>query len=400
MYKDSDMTRQNTDNNDSFTYKDDEMKQLEGAVQHLKREVANLISERDRTVIESKLAVEDAELARSFSKKNYASLLLELFEKPSMRLRKQSTIMFILAFCSLGALLGGYLFIYMETKQERLLIQQQLSELTNKIEQLHQKSLQPLSPAEKNNTAQHSLEPYVNADSIPSTPTDNRETVEASSELTPAQIAKSIKIAQQANAILAYIELAAQQAGFPKNYTTNKKDFAQLYLIVMQYASNENIYYEAYLDVISRLKIAPNIAPATVDDLVEMDTDFLQAAYSGFIITTKKLEKGWRYREEDQQFSTYYNNALDYDLGLWQIVNETKDYKSLPEIFRLNILRTEQQLVFNEQDKATGMPSTIYYKAYKENNKNNAVIKLLDNSATENRSGTLAISTATLAPLK
>lgn len=396
----SDTPAPNDSNDDHLNIsKDHEIERLEELVQGLQEEVSSLISERDRMTIESKLAIEDAELARSFSKKNYSGLLLELFEAPAKRLRKQNIALFLLSIITILALLISHVFTGLTSAPDSQLIESQLIELDRKIDLLSKKSISS-TQEEEMSVAQHSLDQEtpekpnlankVNsnqlADSI-----DGHAEEKNTPKIAPIESARDITIRQQADTILSYIQSAEQQNGFPTDYATNKTSFAQLYLIIMQHASNENIFYESYLKVINNLATEEGIAPKSIDGLIAIDLDFLQAAYSAYIITSKKLAKGWRYRDIDRKFSSYYNNNLDYNLGAWQIVNKSGDYKQLPEIFSLNIKRIVQQLQFNSKESLIKPPTEIYYKAYDQNSKNKAVTKLLNKAPTTNYRGVLAI---------
>jgi hypothetical protein len=201
-------------------------------------------------------------------------------------------------------------------------------------------------------------------------------------EKNPAVVAsplteKEKTIRQQAKKISEYVQRASTQKGFPKDFKNNKTSLAQLYLIVMQHANKEAVYYEAYLEAMRSLNINNHIIPKDIHDLIQLDTDFLQATASAYIITTRKQQQQWRYRESDQLFSNYYNPNLGYDLGPWQIVNEKKDYKHLPKIFALNMQRVLKQLSHNNKHEFMNINDRIFYHAYQENNKNIAFKKLL-----------------------
>ncbi|MFT5116720.1 MAG: hypothetical protein ACI9NY_000242 [Kiritimatiellia bacterium] len=365
-----------------------EIQRLQTLVQQLQTDIDNITPERDQAVSESKLAIEDAALARSFSKKNYTSLLLELFEAPSKRLRKQTYLIFSIAAAVILALIFSHLYTNHSVEKNHQLSEERLTHLNNNIELLLLKQEVNSIKAEINSPPRaedkkSQAETHIQKN-------DNLEP--ANKKITrPQQAAKGIKIKEQATLLLDFIRTAEKQIGFPKNYQRDKTSFAQLYLIVMQHASNDNLYYESYLEAINSLAITKGVAPTSVDDLVQMDFDFLHASYSAYTITAKKLNESWRYRATDKQFSSYYNNTLNYNLGAWQIVNENNDYKQLPTIFSLNMQRTMQQLAFNEKLSTIKLPKTIYYSAYKENSKNTAVATLFNNQSVNNNNGVLAI---------
>lgn len=62
-----------------------EITRLEEETKALREELKSNQEEQHRITTESQLAIDDSELARSFTQKNYAPLLLTLFEKPSDR---------------------------------------------------------------------------------------------------------------------------------------------------------------------------------------------------------------------------------------------------------------------------------------------------------------------------
>jgi len=335
------------------TTSSDEIHRLEELVQELQAEIETISSERDRVVIESKLAIEDAELARSFSRKNYSELFGELFEKPAKRLRRQTFIMLALSIIIL--LVAGYFSTAYIAFAGKKAVEEALLNTNNKTE-----SITSIAKSEESHVAQHSLEPI-----------DKPEIQKIITDAEPPKISeplseKELLIQKQAKDILNYVTGAKSQQGFPKNYMRSKTQFAQLYLIVMQHSSNESIYYESYLEAIKALNINDHVAPKTIEDLVKIDEKFLQATYSGYMITTKKRANKWRYRETDKQFSSYYDSNLDYDLGAWQIVNDKDDYSLLPKAFLLNIERIVQQLYFNEKVDSLSVPNKIHYLAYPE----------------------------------
>jgi hypothetical protein len=380
---------------------------LEKEADELREEIATNQAEQHRVMTESKLAIDDSELARSFSQKNYAPLLLTLFEKPSKQIRNTAIIMLLLSITTAiaaGYFSAGYLSYthsmlidkkiegLQEKTNQSLLLQQQLK---NTIDQQNRINSNPISVKNIDNSRINNavITPNIQKTSTPTNPTKNK--------LTPANSEKQQRVLQQATSILRYVKSAEKQEGFLNNYVNDKTQFAQLYLIVMQYASNNNIYYESYLKVIEELGISDTIAPKTVEDLLQIDLDFLHAAYSGWIITTKKKTNGWRYREKDKRFSSFYNYTLDYDLGAWQIVNESNDYNILPDIFLLNMERITQQVTFNNKGSALQQPKYIYYLAYPENSKNKAIESLLNQNNLIKTNGKLKINTSkTNMPLK
>jgi len=373
---------------------------LEKEAEELREKIANNQAEQHRVITESKLAIEDSELARSFSQKNYAPLLLTLFEKPSKKIRNTAIIILLLSITTAtaaGYFSAGYLSYthsmvidkkvdgLQETINRSLLLQQQLK---NTIAQQNRVPSKPIAVkiidnSRINNAA---VTPNIQKKSTTTTPENNK--------LTPENSGKQQRILQQVTSILRYVKSAEKQEGFLNNYVNDKTQFAQLYLIVMQYASNDNIYYESYLKVIEELGISDSIAPKTVEDLLQIDLEFLHAAYSGWIITTKKKTNGWRYREEDKRFSSFYNSTLDYDLGAWQIVNESNDYKTLPDIFLLNMERITQQVTFNDKISALQQPKYVYYLAYPESSKNKAIENLLNQNNLIKINGRLKINTS------
>ncbi len=373
--------------NKTYTESDDshEINRLEELVQELQAEIETLSSERDRIAIESKLAIEDAELARTFSRKNYSELLNELFEKPAKRLRRQTFFMLTLSIIILlvaGYFSTGYIAMVGKKAVEDALLNTQNNIATNAI------TADPI----ENNVAQHSLEPLEKPASQEAANSEITANIEAPEANKPKPLTeKELLIKKQAQTILNYVENAQSQQGFPKDYMRSKTQFAQLYLIVMQHSSSESIYYEAYLEAINALNINDHVAPKTVEDLVRIDEKFLQATYSGYLITSKKRLKKWRYRETDKQFSSYYDSTLDYDLGAWQIVNEKDDYSLLPQAFLLNIERIVQQLYFNGKTTRLSVPAQAHYLAYAEQGKNNAVEKLVSGTLSGKNDGILTI---------
>lgn len=379
-----------------------EINRLESKVMDLQTELMDTQAEHHRVLTESQLAMEDSDLARSFSQKNYAPVLLDIFEKPSKQLRNRATGIIILAVIT--AIAAGYFSAGYLTYTHNIVISKQLDSIQQQLatSSAQQEKLQQIldsqTKANQKSTRQESLTKPTPANTTSeilhinsSTTTNIASSSALNADEIAAETAKQNIILQQAKMIYRYVRAAEQKEGFLTNYTNDKTQLAQLYLIVMQNSSNENIYYEAHLKALDELGIADNIKPKTVNELLQFDIDFLQAAYAGFIITSQKNLNGWRYREEDRRFSSYYNSELDYNLGTWQIVNEAKDYKTLPSIFSLNIKRISQQLTFNEKKSALQLPEKIYYKAYAEPAKNDAIKKLLNQTSLSENNGALII---------
>ena len=377
-----------------------EITRLEEETKALREELKSNQEEQHRITTESQLAIDDSELARSFTQKNYAPLLLTLFEKPSRKIRNAAIItllLSIIAAIAIGYFSASYLSythsIELDRKIENFqkkidtsLLQQKKLQLTVDQQGLNNEKLTALVNT-INNASKNTINVFKKQ-------TEKEPAALKKANATPTDTIKQQQISQQADSILRYVKSAEQQEGFLDNYINNKTQFVQLYLIVMQYASNDNIHYESYLKVIEKLGIADSIAPKTVKDLLKIDLDFLHAAHSGLIITTKKKENGWRYREQDRRFSSFYNGNLDYDLGAWQIVNETQDYRTLPDIFSLNIERITQQIKFNGKSSSLSQPDFIYYLAYREDNKNKAIENLFDQKNILTVNGKLKIPTS------
>ncbi len=361
----------------------DEIARLENEVKTLKEEIEAFETEKERIRIEAKLSIEDAQLARSFSRKNYTPLLNELFEVPSKKLRRQSLIIFILSLLSIGVLLSQHLFPNLLTQIQNKTSHTDTHPLAEKIQTLEQSLITTQRLIDTNHTTVLTHLRTLNEAKLNEAKQQIPNEGNTTSNNTPATTSENVTIKettirQQARKISEYVQRAATQKGFPTDFTTNKTSLAQLYLIVMQHANKEPVYYEAYLEAMQSLNINDEIIPKDINDLVQLDTDFLQATTSAYIITKKKQEKQWRYRDSDQKFSSYYNPNINYNLGPWQIVNDKKDYKNLPNIFALNIQRILSQLSHNNKQDARKINSTIFYHAYPENNKNNALMKLLD----------------------
>jgi hypothetical protein len=340
---------------------------LEAQVADLKNTIAELESANNRLSIEAKLSIQDAELARSFSKKNYAPLLDELFHNPSKTLKKQTLLIVVLMVVTLTALIAN-LFTATSTPsgQPSPMAEEEFMLLHEKIDALANSRL---STQTYSNTAQHSLDTEV---------TTQQEPTASNTEPTPETLSdEEIIIQQQTNMILNRVDLASSKENFPLNYASNKTSMAQLYLITMQNAADENIYYESYLEALKKLGVNNTLLPKSIDALVELDTHFLHAAYSAYTVTLKKLNQQWRYRDSDQQLSSYYNPSLDYDLGNWKISSETRDYQQLPAAFTRAIKRISSQLAFNKKTDSLSLPQSIYYLTYPENNKNQAIKRLL-----------------------
>jgi hypothetical protein len=83
-------------------------------------------------------------------------------------------------------------------------------------------------------------------------------------------------------------------------------------------------------------------------------------------------------------------------LGTWNIVNESADYKTLPEMFSLNMERVAQQIVFNDKRESLDVPDNIYYLAYSEERKNSALENLFDQKNIGRINGKLEIDMSTI----
>jgi len=362
-----------------------EITRLENEVTRLQEEIAQNQTEQHRIISESQLATDDSELARSFNQKNYAPIIQALFEKPSKQLRNGAFV--IILFFVAAALAAGYFSSGYLTYTHNIIIDEKLDVLQDQFTRLiKQQQLQQEVVNKNLALAELEREAFLISNASVSA------SVTAAPAITEnANIQRKNRIAEQADAIFRHIRTAEKQEGFLNNYVNDKTQFAQLYLFVMQYASNEDIYYESYLEVIKTLNISPSIAPKTVDDLLDFDLNFLQATYSGLLITSNKKRKGWRYRKEDGEFSSYYNSDLNYDLGSREIAIDNKDYKQLPSIFAFNINRITQQIIFNDRENKLQLPKKIYYIAYSEPAKNDAIKKLLNQEKYYNDNGVLTI---------
>lgn len=391
-----------------------EVERLEQQVKELQDEIDSFQSEKERIAIEARLAIDDAELARSFSRKNYSPLLSELFHRPAKRLRRQNIILFILSIISITALIVTIVYplffksvttgIQPSTQSSTpkgltdsaIAYDEAVNRLEKKLASIEESILQLQNtgtPAETSIETPEltSAENNIKQEIAKETATQTDDVVV--SEPPQALSGQERNIDRQAKKIVSYVKQAAQQKGFPNDYVSNPTSLAQLYLIVMQHASNENIYYESYLSAMRALNVSQEIIPETIDDLVAIDTAFLQATFSAQTITQRKKLNGWRYRDSDQQFSSYYNPELNYDLGPWQIVNEEKDYKELPDIFALNTKRMVQQLLFNKRQKNLAIPDKIFYLAYAEENKNQSVKRLLSAKHLQQQNEKLVLNT-------
>ncbi len=411
--------------------------ELNAQIQQLKQHIADLESEKDYLAIESKLAVQDAELARSFSSKNYERILDELFQAPAKRLGRKVALLFSLSIITLLALAFTIASPYFITQPYQQHLEQEVALLHSRLDHIASqgstKQADQAGTPQNYGTTSHSLQAEL--EETPETltvATDDRQTtpllintqqpivleesveepIERVEESTPAPLKeqavitspaneaatpifneKERTINQQSQTILEYVHLASTKNGFPEDYQENKTNLAQLYLIIMQNASNDNIYYESYLKALDTLEIAEAIKPKTVADLVKIDTDFLQAAFAAYLITQKKHQKQWRYRDTDRGFDSYYNPSIGYDLGSWKIVNSTQDYLRLPEIFALNVKRIAQQLAFNQQIEALQLPQSLYYLSYEDSAKDQAVGKLMDADRVDSTSNKLVLDT-------
>jgi hypothetical protein len=371
---------------------------LEKEAQELREEIANNQAEQHRVTTKAQLAIDESALAKSLSQKNYAPLLLTLFEKPSKQIRNTAIIVLLVSI--LSAMAAGYFSAGYLSYTHNIIVDKKISVLQEKIDQslLLQQQLKKLNSrlVAAININSSSKDAVATTTKIQK-PTITKSTV--TTEKTREIIKKTDKqkrVEQQVKAILRHVKSAEKQDVFPDNYTNDKTQFAQLYLLVMQHTSNETIYYESYLKAIKELGIADSIAPKTTANLIQIDTEFLHAAYSGWAITTKKKTNGWRYREEDRRLSSFYDGKLQYDLGTWQLANESKNYKTLPDIFALNMERIKKQLTFNDKSFKIELPKYIYYLAYAEENKNKAIEKLFSQKNIKESHGKLKINASKL----
>ncbi len=383
--------------------KQDEIMSLETQVQELEQELENFRAASSRIAIESRLAVEDAELARSFSRKNYQGLVKELIEDPLKRFRRSAyVIVLLVVVISVGASIFA---IGYNGQQADGPVKQILNQLGDNptvetsesiaVEAEKSATSAPVTNALPTETAAHSLgtekEPAPDAQTAPSTTPDT--TAETTSAEKPATIdaQKAALIQTQATAILDYIQESEAKGQVQAGYRSDKSKLVQLYLITMLHAAKEPMLYESYLAVFEALNIDPAIKPATIDELAAIDSDFLHASYNGYIITQLKKSKGWRYRDIDRRFSSYYSGNNGYSLEAWQIVNNTQDYQTLPYIFALNIRQIFDQLAFNQRTDALNINTRLFYSRYEQANKNNAVSKLLGNAAFTVKKNTLVL---------
>lgn len=390
-------TTNDSHTNDALAPSIDDIIRLENEVQALKNEIADYQIEKERIQIEAKLSIEDAQLARSFSRKNYTPLLDELFQQPAKRLRRQNIILFVLSLLCIGVLLGQNMYTQLFPNTPSPTLNKEITALDKKISALESVITTTHHTLSENHAdLLHALQEKNAAKNNAVTPDSHTPPIE--NKIAPLAMSEKEKtIQQQAHKIRDYVQHAASQKGFPKDFTHNKTSLAQLYLIVMQHANKDKVYYESYLSAMRELNISEAIMPKNIDDLVQLDIDFLQATFSAFVITKHKQEKKWRYRESDQKFSSYYNPNLDYNLGPWQIVNNKKDYADLPKIFAVNIKRITDQLSHNKKTSALTIAGDIFYSPYDENNKNAALKKLLNTTTLPRERDMLAINTREIA---
>ena len=365
----------------------------------LQQEMENLASDRDRVRIENKLAIEDAELVRSFKRTNYAPLIEEMFEKPAKKLRRQTLLMIVIAILlSMGSayLLSGYLIV-----QNNQIMEAELSRLHNNLDLLQEKSSEDaarqettseVAPSTSTPHTDNETNPATAEQSRPASEEDTTEITQPAPQPLPQDQETATRIAQEADSIVNFVQSVEERKDFPKGYRTDKSKMTQLYMIVSQQAGDKNLHYQSYIDAMARLGVEESVRPKTVDEMAAIDKDFLHALFSAYLITSAKQTKGWRYRDEDRRFSTYYNNASPYQLGAWKIVNKNQDYSLLPKVFAANIQRVGQQLAFNDQLQNTLLPEGIYYLAYNEANKNNAVKNLFNNDTLINKDGSLYLN--------
>ncbi len=391
---------------------EDDILHLKQLIEELKEELETTSSERDRALIEARLSAVDAEAAKSFSKQNYTTLLHELFEEPSKKLRKYNQAVIALSVITLVSLSASFFLIYNKSL-ENTALERKIDALASKLSDNDQVIVDMIDSNNKNSSniqnllsdthkEINSIQKNINANNQTEKPTHSAN---QRKEVTEEKITKDKKdadenylkiVEEQKNIILDYIKSAETQKGFPKKYRTEKQHLAQLYIIVMQHAMNDNIYYDSFLATMEELDISPAIKPKNSDELATFDQDFLYASYAAYTITSHKRKRAFRYRDIDRQFSTYYNSNNGYDLGAWQIVNKTKDYSTLPKIFSLNIMRIAQQLTFNNKESLLAFPSTLFYRAYNETPKNNSIANLLGGATVIAEGSTLKINTQTM----
>lgn len=361
---------------------------LEQEVARLQKTLRDTEETDHRIKTEATLAEQDAELARSFNQKNYAPIVSALFEKPSRQLRNRAIIIVFLSVIS--ALAAGYFSAGYLTYTHHAALNNKIDSLQEQLTTfIKQQKIQQEITQKQIDTYRQDV--YKKTASKEITTRQTPATITAPAQAITLNDPRKNRITQQAEMIVQHVRNAEKQPGFIVDYRNDKTQFAQLYIIVMQHASNENIFYESYLEAIQQLGISPTIAPKNKAELLKMDVEFLQAAYSGFIITSKKRANGWRYRESDREFSSYYSGNIDYDLGSWKIINESGDYKNLPNIFALNIDRVSQQILFNGEKLSLLLPKTIYYLAYAEDSKNQAIENLLNQETIKKINSKLSI---------
>lgn len=380
-----------------------EINELRAETQQLQANIDTLSSEKERLLVENRLAIEDAELARSFKRSNYAPMIETLIEQPLKNLRRQILFTAVLAIIIVIAVTY---FLPRVTSTTLPSASPAASAATpSNNNESHSDTSEVVNHAISSPDAFEENAPTnTTSDSVPTneltgtTPVANnnvnqQENAPAQEPAPATNSTTNPVITQQTKAIIDYIQSAENREDFPKNYTSDKSQLAQLYLIVMQHATNDNLYYEAYLNAMSALGVPESILPQTVDSIIAIDKEFLHSVYSAYTVTHQKQLSGWRYRDIDRRFSSYYRADSPYQLGAWQIVNETQDYQVLPKVFAINIERMMQQAEFNGKAASLGIPNTIYYRAYDESGKNQAVRKLFNNEQLIESDGVLEINT-------
>lgn len=180
---------------------------------------------------------------------------------------------------------------------------------------------------------------------------------------------KKLKIKNQVNWIVNYIENNKEIILYLSNYSSDINSLSIIYLLSIPNSKKSEIYYESYIEAFKLLNINSDILPKKIEDLIEMDHWFLNKLFSAYLISKLKHNNKWSFRKTDRIYSSYIESNPKYNLralGVFKVVN----YKKLATSFNQDLKAVIARLKINDKFDIVQIPRTIFYKSDgKENDK-------------------------------
>lgn len=359
----------------------EKIRELEQDKEELQDALGQLTAERDRLVIENKLAIEDAEIARNFKRTDYAPLIEDLFGEPAKKLHRQVISIFILgmvlmvagAYIIFGAFSTGAAISSPNTPEENTVIEE------TSVEEESQQATEEENTEASDQTENVEQEPAPVAE----------ENTEEVSEVTPEPPTTDSALTPEAQDLIENINLLANDENL-SNYSNNKTHWVNLYYQLIQQA-DFSFKHTTLLSTAGTLSLNPEWV--NEESLIALDQQLLKAFYGAFWVIQKKNQQGWRFREEDQWLSSYSEMNDTFDLSQIKI-GEGSDYTTLWAEFIAQWAPLLAHIENSHVNAPYQLPQNFIYLAYTEDNKNNFVRRLFSNEVLKQKDNLLQLDIA------